>query len=159
MSFTYFLVCFLSVYCSILLFLSGFGFVNHSMVVVEDHLTGLSLEDVEEEEICSLDAKGVVGDSSLDNCFVGFFLTISVVHFQSMRATLANVWHPIGDITITDLSEGRFLFCLYHKVDADQKEIGGPWNFNSHLLIMYRLCNGEDLRTVPLNMVDFWVMV
>lgn len=72
---------------------------------------------------------------------------------------MANVWHPIGGITITDLSEGRFLFRLYHKVYVNILEAGGPWNFNSHLLLMRNLQDRDDPKVIPLNSIDFWVLV
>lgn len=60
----------------------------------------------------------------MEICFVRTFLTLSVVNFMSMRATLVNVWHPIRGIMITDLSEGKFLYRLFHKVDAVHIEAG-----------------------------------
>lgn len=129
------------------------------MAAVEGELAGLSLEDGEEEVAVSLGAPVAVEGESVKNCFVGSFLTNSVILFQSMRATPANVWHPIGGITITDLSGGRYFFRLYHNVDANRIEPGGPWTFNSHLLILHRLQNDEDPKTVPLFTVNFWVLI
>ncbi|MBA0842432.1 hypothetical protein Goarm_002256 [Gossypium armourianum] len=69
---------------------------------------------------------------------------------QSMRVTLVNVGHLIGGISISDLNKGKFLFRLYHKVDVDRIEAGGPWNFNSHLLVTHRLKYGDDPKTMLL---------
>lgn len=44
-------------------------------------------------------------------------------------------------------------------MDADRIEEGGPWNFNSHLLVLLRLCVGENQKEVPLHTVVFWVLV
>ncbi|KAE8695396.1 hypothetical protein F3Y22_tig00110716pilonHSYRG00078 [Hibiscus syriacus] len=71
----------------------------------------------------------------------------------------ASVWRPLGGIAITDVGEGRYLFRLFHEVDMDRIEAGGPWNFNSHMLIIYRLKAGEDPAKVPLDNVDMWVQV
>ncbi|MFQ6644166.1 hypothetical protein Gotur_018490 [Gossypium turneri] len=76
---------------------------------------------------------------SYEHCFVGSFLITSVINCPSMKVTLVNVWHPIGGISISDLNKGRYLFRLYHKIDVDRIEAGGPWTFKSHLLIMHRL--------------------
>lgn len=73
---------------------------------MEGDFASLSLEDAEEEEGVRLDAPVTMVGESLENYFVGKFLTSTVVNFLSMRATLGNIWHPIGGITITDLSEG-----------------------------------------------------
>ncbi|KAK8570944.1 hypothetical protein V6N13_094041 [Hibiscus sabdariffa] len=74
-----------------------------------------------------------------------------------MRATLSNVWHPTKGISISDLGSGRFLFRLYYELDVERIEKGGLWNFNSHLLILHRLREGEDPMLVPLFNVEFWV--
>lgn len=50
------------------------------MVEVEDHLAGLSLED-EKEEVCQLEKMNTALGDLLENCFVGSFLTSSVVNF------------------------------------------------------------------------------
>nr|KJB65964.1 hypothetical protein B456_010G122700 [Gossypium raimondii] len=67
-----------------------------------------------------------------------------------MRLTLANIWHPIGEVSILDLENGRFFFRFYFKVDVDRVEKNGPWNFNSHLLVLHRLKHGENPLTVQL---------
>lgn len=90
------------------------------MVDVKRELARLSLEVGEEEEAVSLGALTVVGSEFVQNYFVGSFLTSSVIHFASMRATLANIWHPIGGITITDMTDGRYLFRLYHRAYANR---------------------------------------
>ncbi|MBA0692709.1 hypothetical protein Goari_010246 [Gossypium aridum] len=69
----------------------------------------------------------------------GMFLTVSVSHFSAMRNTLANLWHPLGDLQISDLREKLYLFRFYNKVVK-----GVPWAFNNHLLVFHRLENNED---------------
>ncbi|MBA0752082.1 hypothetical protein Gogos_000951 [Gossypium gossypioides] len=99
------------------------------MVVVEETLANLFISE-EEEVALPLGSKGLKGGVFYGNYFVGSFLTSSVINFQSMRSTLANVWHLIG---------------------------GGSWNFNSHLIIMHRLKDREDHMVVPLVTMDFWL--
>ncbi|MBA0662923.1 hypothetical protein Goklo_006985 [Gossypium klotzschianum] len=101
-----------------------------------------------------LGSEGPDGAVSYEHCFVGSFLTSSGINFPSMKVTLANVWHPIGGISIFDLNEGRYLFRLYHKVDVDRIEAGGSWTFKSHLLVMHRLRGRED-PMVSLVTIDF----
>lgn len=94
-----------------------------------------------------------------ENCLVGRFLTSSVVHFQAMRSTLANVWHPIGGVSIIDLENRRFLFRFYNTVDVDRVDRNGLWNFNSHLLMTHRLGKGDDLLNVSLTTVAYSMIV
>lgn len=90
---------------------------------------------------------------------VGSFLTASVAQFQAMRITLANLWHPHGGVTITDIGEKRFLFQFYYDIDIDQFLDGSPCTFNNHLLIFHRLKEGEDPMMVPLFWSDFLVQI
>lgn len=86
--------------------------------------------------------------------FFGTFLTLSGINFQAMKCTLANVWHPVGGVAISDLGNDRFLFRFFYEVDANRILMNGPWTFNSHL-ILHRLKEGKDPLLVPLFWVDF----
>lgn len=59
---------------------------------MEDVLANLRLVDDEEEAIHE-DGTAVENFSQL--CLVGRCLTDSVVHFPSLRNTMADLWHPI----------------------------------------------------------------
>ncbi|MBA0693825.1 hypothetical protein Goari_004171 [Gossypium aridum] len=45
----------------------------------------------------------------------------SIVHFPSMRNLLANLWHPIEGIFITEIEDKRILFKFYNKARAWKK--------------------------------------
>ncbi|KAK5795343.1 hypothetical protein PVK06_036605 [Gossypium arboreum] len=83
-----------------------------------------------------------------DLCLVGCFLTTSVIHFPIMRSTMANLWHPLRGLQISDLGDKRFLFRFFHKMDIDRVLNKDPWAFNNHLLVIHRLEGGEDLMKV-----------
>ncbi|MBA0845298.1 hypothetical protein Goarm_022731 [Gossypium armourianum] len=82
---------------------------------MEDAMANMKLIDDEEDEI-----QEIVGVETFayQFCLVGRCLTDSVVHFPSLRNTMADLWHPIGGICITDLGKKRFkyeklsLFCF-----------------------------------------------
>lgn len=76
------------------------------MANVEETLAGLSLEDAEKEEVVRIALSRSSTEDSLENCFASSFFTTSIVNFQAMKATLANVWHPIREISISDLAGG-----------------------------------------------------
>ncbi|PPD77596.1 hypothetical protein GOBAR_DD25479 [Gossypium barbadense] len=69
-------------------------------------MASLSLEEME-EDLIQLGVESVDNEISYVNCFVAMFFTSSVVHFQAIRSTLANVWHPIGEVSISDLENGE----------------------------------------------------
>ncbi|MBA0609260.1 hypothetical protein Godav_021341, partial [Gossypium davidsonii] len=76
-------------------------------------------------------------------CLVGRVLTDSVVHFPSTRNTLADLWHPLGRVTIIDIGEKRSLFRFYYEIDI-KKVLGGKLLFNRHLILLHRLEPRED---------------
>ncbi|KAK5842621.1 hypothetical protein PVK06_004998 [Gossypium arboreum] len=76
-----------------------------------------------------------------------------------MKSTLANIWHPHGGVTISDLRVKRLMFKFYYEIDFDRFLEGSPWTFIGHLLVFYSLRKGEDPMVVPLIFVDFWVQI
>ncbi|MBA0766049.1 hypothetical protein Gotri_015130 [Gossypium trilobum] len=63
---------------------------SNKILIMEDSIVSLSLEDAEDETI-QLGVEASDSETSYANCFVGTLLTLSVVHFQAMGSTLANV--------------------------------------------------------------------
>ncbi|GMI93514.1 hypothetical protein HRI_003020700 [Hibiscus trionum] len=125
---------------------------------MESELAALSIEEGE-EEILELPPEVQDVVDPYDLCLVGRFLTSSVIHFLAMRNTMADVCHPLGGISVTDIGEKRICFKFYHEIDISRVLEGSPWFFNNHLLLLHRLLPGEDPLLVPLNLVNFWVQV
>ncbi|KAH1033109.1 hypothetical protein J1N35_045283 [Gossypium stocksii] len=119
-------------------------------------LAKLNIMDDEEEPFTEDDS---VVDRSYRLCLVGRCLTDSVVHFPSLRNIMADLWHPIGGICISDLGDKRILFRFFHEVDIQQVLSGSPWFFNNHLLILHKIQPGEDPLEVQLLFTEFWVQV
>ncbi|MBA0737194.1 hypothetical protein Gogos_010667 [Gossypium gossypioides] len=76
-----------------------------------------------------------------------------------MRRTLANLWHPLGGVSITDIGEKRVLFIFYYEVDIKRVIEGMPWSFNRHLIIFHPMGPGEDPLQVPLIYIEFWLQI
>ncbi|MBA0754975.1 hypothetical protein Gogos_022229 [Gossypium gossypioides] len=77
---------------------------------MEEELGNLSLLDDEEE---AFQEEAVAMERTYQFCLAGRCLTDSVVHFSSLRNTMADLWHPIGGICITDLGKnGIFSNCF-----------------------------------------------
>lgn len=74
-----------------------------------DAFADLSLDDgeVNSIQLVSDSSDGVV---SYIHYFVGTFLTSSGINFQAMKFTLANVWHLVGGVAITDMGNDRIYF-------------------------------------------------
>ncbi|MBA0727940.1 hypothetical protein Golax_000887, partial [Gossypium laxum] len=71
---------------------------------MEDALASLKLLDDEEEAIHEVADEE---NFAYQFCLVGRCLTDSVVHFPSLRNTMADLWHPIRGIYITEAGEKR----------------------------------------------------
>ncbi|TYH95269.1 hypothetical protein ES332_A12G094400v1 [Gossypium tomentosum] len=78
-------------------------------------LANLNLEDEddeEDEEPISCEKDSIETKDDYRFCLVGKVLTDCVVHFLFLKKTLANLWHPLGGVSITDIGEKRYVFCF-----------------------------------------------
>ncbi|MBA0693088.1 hypothetical protein Goari_010596 [Gossypium aridum] len=60
-----------------------------------------------------------------------------------MRSMLANIWHSIGGVSISDLENSRFLFHFYFEFDVDRVEENGLiFGYLSMIypMVLYRGC-------------------
>lgn len=62
-------------------------------------------------------------------------------------------------INIKVLKPGYFLFQFYHIDDMKWVSRGGPWSFDSALLVINTIKTGEDPMKVALFEVDFWIQI
>ncbi|MBA0553678.1 hypothetical protein Golob_012838 [Gossypium lobatum] len=113
-------------------------------------MANLNLDEGEEEAWIFKEETGLA-KSTFEYCIMGCFLMASVVHFQAMRNTMANLRRLLGGITILDLGEKRYLFKFYNPLDLDRVINGTPWTFNNHLLVFNLLKEDNDLLQVALS--------
>ncbi|KAH1074491.1 hypothetical protein J1N35_026819 [Gossypium stocksii] len=73
---------------------------------MESDFAGLTLNE-EEEVILQIQAIPDLEREEGVFRLVGCFLTASIIHFQAMKSTMANLWHPIQGVQIRDLGEMR----------------------------------------------------
>ncbi|MBA0742166.1 hypothetical protein Gogos_015250 [Gossypium gossypioides] len=100
---------------------------------METELAGLTLNE-EEEAVLQIQLEPNTEREARDFRLVGCFLTASIIHFPTMKSTMANLWHPVRGVQIRDLGEKRFLFQFFHVMDMDRVLKESPWTFNNHLL-------------------------
>ncbi|MBA0879066.1 hypothetical protein Goshw_003306 [Gossypium schwendimanii] len=65
-------------------------------------------------------------EESYDLCLVGRVITDSIVNFTSLRNTLADLWHPLRGVSITELESKRILFRFYSEIDLKRVMDGMP---------------------------------
>lgn len=58
---------------------------------------------------------------------------------KSMRTRIADIWRPVKGVNIKEAKDGLFLFHFAHVLDMEAELNGGPWTFDSYLLIFERL--------------------
>lgn len=149
-------------------FLSGFSFFFNFLNVgvscffspfikgnMEDDLAKLRQSDVEEafqEDVTTL-------ERDLELSLIGSCITDSVVNFSSLQNIMADLWHPIRGIAISDIGKKRCLFKFFHVVDLNRVLEGMPWFFNKHALMLHQLNLKEDRLTIPLHFVVFWIQI
>lgn len=127
-------------------------------------INNISLED-EEEGGLDLISEEALGNEQLIStfdaklCVVARFLSDGHVDFPAMQQTLAALWKPGMGVYIKDMEPNLFLFQFYHEVDVRRVMEGCPWSFNRRALLMRRLKEGENPRSVELNTMDLWVQV
>ncbi|KAK5772713.1 hypothetical protein PVK06_049007 [Gossypium arboreum] len=125
---------------------------------MERGLEDLRLEESEEDDL-SIPIGDEVQGPAFSFCLVGCFLTASVVHFPAMRNTMANLWHPLEGVQISDLGDKRYLFNFFNEVDIHRVITGSPWTFNNHLLIFHRIKENDDPLSILLVFSDWWVQI
>ncbi|MFQ6642569.1 hypothetical protein Gotur_018575, partial [Gossypium turneri] len=82
---------------------------------MEEELANLNIVDDDEELVQAFDDEDYA-EEDFNICLLGRVLMDSIVHFPSMRNLLANLWHPIEGIFITEIEDKRILFKFYNKV-------------------------------------------
>ena len=76
-----------------------------------------------------------------------------------MQQTLAAIWKPGRRVFIKELDDNRFIFQFFHEFDIQRVVDGSPWYFNRKALIISRMSQDGNPRSVLLNTLDMWVQV
>lgn len=63
------------------------------------------------------------------------------------------------DVYIKEMEPNLFIFQFYHEIDVKRVMQGCPWSFNRRALIMKRLKEGDNPRSIELNTLDLWVQI
>ncbi|KAK5785976.1 hypothetical protein PVK06_040600 [Gossypium arboreum] len=97
---------------------------------MEENFGNLNIDEDEEIPVHFTEEDvDVVEDYSW--CLMRRVLTESVVHFMSMRNTLANLWHPLRGISITNIGDKRVLFRAWRGLLSapfnNGRSRGGVW--------------------------------
>lgn len=92
-------------------------------------------------------------------CLVGRVLSDRPVDFDALRNVMAALWRPGKGLFVKDLGDNKYLFQFFHEVDIQRVIEGSPWTFNKVPLVIERLKQGENPRTLMLNKMEIWVQL
>ncbi|KAK5824560.1 hypothetical protein PVK06_019340 [Gossypium arboreum] len=126
--------------------------------VVGADLANLQIME-EEDEPLVLNGDAVSTDLNYELCLVGRLLIESIVNFSLLKNTMADLWHPLQGVSITEMEDRRILFRFYSEVDLKLVVDGMPWFFNRHLIVFHRVQRREIPSAIPLWTTVFWVQV
>lgn len=117
--------------------------------------------DIEEEENAAFVFEGEVEEevNKYELCLVGRFLTDRSVNVRAMKSKMADIWRPAMGINIKEIEQGIFLFQFYHREDMAWVLKGGPWAFDSAMLVLAEVPNGEEPLNVPLWHIHMWLQI
>lgn len=131
---------------------------SHSMKELEDILNEIQLED-KEEGIMFDDSEGLRDEVDARWCLVGRLLSERPADFEAVRNVMATLWRPGKGMFVKELDVNMYLFQFFHEVDIHRALEGSPWTFNKIPLVIERLKQGENPRTLTLNTMEIWVQV
>lgn len=127
-------------------------------------LNDISLEDEEEGGI-EIEASEVLANNLQNQgfdaklCIVGRFITEGRTDFEALQQTLDVLWKPGRGVYMKEIDSNLYLFQFYHELDVKRVMEGCPWSFNRRALVMSRLQEGHNPRSVELNHIELWVQV
>lgn len=116
----------------------------------EEEQGGLLYDGVTEDSLSEIDVRW---------CLVGKFLTDFPIDFQAMQHKMASLWKPGRGVYVKALEPNRFVFQFYHKVDIRRVIEGSLWTFGRFPLVIERLKEGDDPRSIMINKLDLWVQL
>ncbi|XVF45314.1 hypothetical protein PTKIN_Ptkin02bG0195600 [Pterospermum kingtungense] len=115
---------------------------------MEEQLQGLSVE--EDAELLLYVDLGGQQPSQASFCLLRWFLTDKALNFNVKQNRMASAWRPVTGVCVKDIGSGLYLFHFFHKTDMIRVLDGGPQSFDNCMLILHRLCPGEDPLSIPI---------
>ncbi|KAF4379184.1 hypothetical protein G4B88_010578 [Cannabis sativa] len=130
---------------------------------IEEGWKNIQLEEEEAEETFyeENEERDEEDDLAIDSkwCLVGRMLTGKVSDFRIFQNLMADLWKPGKGMYAKQLDQNRFLFQFYHELDIKRVIEGSPWTYDRKQLIITRLNDGDNPRTVNLNTLDLWLQI
>ncbi|EPS61669.1 hypothetical protein M569_13126 [Genlisea aurea] len=72
---------------------------------------------------------------------------------------MRRAFNPLKELSIKFLGDNKFLFRFEHQADYSRVELGIPWHFENHLLVLGGVPPGGHAGSVSLNTCPFTVQI
>lgn len=130
-----------------------------SIQEMEEAFAAIQIEDEEHGGLCYENDNEDLSDIDMRWCLIGKFLTDSPIDYQAMQHKMASLWRPGKGLYVKQLESNRFIFQFYHEIDIKRVIDGSPWTFGRFHLVLERLKDGNNPRTIEINKIDLWVQL
>ena len=116
-----------------------------------DSLENMKLT-AEEEEVIEISDEGRL--TKIESCnvsLIGKFLTCKAFNKRAAMNTLWRAWGLNTDLQIVEVGSNLFQFKFQSEFDMSHILRGGPWTFDSQLLMLTRWRKGMNASNVTLD--------
>ena len=116
-----------------------------------DSLENMKLT-AEEEEVIEISDEGRL--TEIESCnvsLIGKFLTCKAFNKRAAMNTLRRAWGMNTDLQIVEVGSNLFQFKFQSEFDMSCILRGGPWTFDSQLLMLTRWRKGMNASNVTLD--------
>ncbi|CAH9125829.1 unnamed protein product [Cuscuta epithymum] len=90
---------------------------------------------------------------------IGIILTDRKIKSQYFKELMASLWTPVKGVSIQEISDKRYIFTFYHKLDMRRVLDEGPWLFERNLLLLKEIQTEDIPLQINLYEADFLVQV
>lgn len=108
-------------------------------------------------KVRSTSTKKVIGEGF--RCLVGKILSSRLYGGDVVYETMKLAWNLPGDFDCKSIGSNTFFFKFANRVDLLRVRNGGPWNFDSNLMVLEQFNGDFSPLDYKFNKVRFWVHV
>ncbi|CAB4306969.1 unnamed protein product [Prunus armeniaca] len=86
-------------------------------------------------------------------------LTSKVVFSDGFVGVFEKLWHGGDGVSIKEIDERKFLIRFASRRDMLRVLDMEPWSYKEHLVLLYEIQPGKEVREVEASMASFWVQM
>lgn len=90
-------------------------------------------------------------------CLIGSLWSIRPFNHRAMLETMKTLWKPLKGVDMDIISDNRFLFTFYNRIDKEQVLERRPWTFEKHVLLLQEINSMDQPSKITLKTTVFWL--